>query len=183
MDTLVLSHAYEPVARVGWQRAICLLWEGKVEVVEEYQDRTVRSVTLEIKVPSIIRFLRAIRNRKRAVKFSRENVYARDHGSCQYCGRRLARPEATYDHVIPRSRGGQTRWDNVVICCVPCNQRKGGRTPEEAGMQLRSIPVKPKSLPETLRLTFLLDKCAPPSWRQFARAFHYWQDELEGGGT
>ncbi len=183
MDTLVLSHAYEPVARVGWQRAICLLWEGKVEVIEQYEDRTVRSVTLEIKVPSIIRFLRRIRDHKRAVKFSRENVYARDHGRCQYCGRRLARPEATYDHVLPCSRGGQTRWENVVICCVPCNQRKGGRTPEEAGMQLRSIPVKPKSLPEALRLTFLFDKNAPPSWRQFAQSFHYWQDELEGGGT
>ena len=166
MDTLVLSHAYEPVARVGWQRAICLLWEGKVEVIEQYEDRTVRSV-----------------NRKRAVRFSRENVYARDHGRCQYCGRPLARPEATYDHVVPCSRGGQTRWENVVICCVPCNQRKGGRTPEEAGMQLRSIPVKPKSLPEALRLTFLFDKDAPPSWRQFAQSFHYWLDELEGGGT
>jgi 5-methylcytosine-specific restriction endonuclease McrA len=107
MDTLVLSHAYEPVARVGWQRAICLLWEGKVEVIEQYEDRTVR---------------------------------------------------------------------------VPCNQRKGGRTPEEAGMHLRSIPVKPKSLPEALRLTFLFDKNVPPSWRQFAHSYHYWQDELEGGG-
>ena len=80
MDTLVLSHAYEPVARVGWQRAICLLWEGKVEVIEQYEDRTVRSVTLEIKIPSIIRFLRRVRGHRRAVKFSRENVYARDHG-------------------------------------------------------------------------------------------------------
>ena len=117
------------------------------------------------------------------MKFSRENVYARDHGRCQYCGRSLARPEATYDHVIPRSRGGPTRWENVVICCVPCNQRKGGRTPEEAGMQLRAVPVKPRSLPEAMRLTFLFDKNAPSSWRQFAQAFHYWQDELEGGGT
>src|SRR5512141_3506469 len=80
MDTLVLSHAYVPVARVGWKRAVTLLFEGKVEVIEEYEDRTVRSVTLEFKVPSIIRFLRKIRDRKRAVKFSRENVYARDKG-------------------------------------------------------------------------------------------------------
>jgi 5-methylcytosine-specific restriction endonuclease McrA len=183
MDTLVLSHAYVPVARVGWQRAVSLLWEGKVEVVEEYEDRTVRSVTLELKVPSIIRFVRKIRGHRRVVKFSRENVLARDHGACQYCGRRVARSEATYDHVLPRSMGGQTRWENIVICCVPCNQRKGGRTPEQAGMQLRSIPVKPGSLPDTLRLTFLLDESTPQSWRQFARDFHYWRDELEGGGT
>src|SRR5512141_1379614 len=173
MDTLVLSHAYVPVARVGWKRAVTLLFEGKVEVIEEYEDRTVRSVTLEFKVPSIIRFLRKIRDRKRAVKFSRENVYARDHGCCQYCGNRVLRPEATYDHVIPRSQGGHTRWENVVICCTPCNQRKGGRTPAQAGMQLRSVPVKPKSLPETLRLTFLFDRNAPPSWHQFAQSYAY----------
>src|SRR5512147_2680397 len=102
MDTLVLSHAFEPVARVAWQKAITLLFEGKVEVIEEYQDRTVRSVTLELKVPSIIRFLRKIRLRRRAVRFSRENVFARDGGACQYCGRRLRRAEATWDHVVPR---------------------------------------------------------------------------------
>ncbi len=179
MDTLVLSHAFEPVARVSWQRAITLLWEAKVEVVEEYEDRVVRSVTLEFKVPSIIRFLRKIRERKRAVKFSRENVYAREKGCCAYCGARVPRPLATYDHVIPRSQGGQTTWENVVICCTPCNQRKGGHTPEQAGMHLRVQPVRPKSLPDTLRLTFLIDKSAPPSWRQFFASYTYWNTELE----
>jgi 5-methylcytosine-specific restriction endonuclease McrA len=182
MDTLVLSHAYVPVARVGWQRAITLLWEGKVEVIEEYENRTVRSVTLEIKVPSIIRFLKKIRDRKRAVKFSRENVYSRDKGTCQYCGHKVPRPEATYDHVIPRSQGGQTKWENVAICCIPCNQKKGGRTPAQAGMHLLSTPVKPKFLPDTLRLTFLLHKDAPPSWRQFFDSYQYWQGELENDG-
>jgi 5-methylcytosine-specific restriction endonuclease McrA len=179
MDTLVLSHAYVPVARVAWQRAVTLLFEGKVEVIEEYENRVVRSVTLEFKVPSIIRFLRKIRDRKRAVKFSRENVYARDKGACQYCGARVPRAEATYDHVTPRSHGGQTTWENVVICCVPCNQRKGGRTPAQAGMRLLSHPVKPKTLPDTIRLTFLLDKSAPPSWRQFFASYAYWNGELE----
>jgi len=182
MDTLVLSHAYVPVARVGWKRALTLLFEGKVEVIEEYEDRMVRSVTLEFRVPSIIRFLRKIRDRKRAVKFSRENVYARDHGCCQYCGNRVVRPEATYDHVIQRSQGGHTRWENVVICCTPCNQRKGGRTPAQAGMPLRSVPTKPKSLPETLRLTFLFDRNAPLSWRQFAQSYAYWNAELDHDG-
>ena len=94
MDTLVLSHTFEPVARVSWQRAITLLWEGKVEVVEEYENRMVRSVTLEFKVPSIIRFFRAIRHRRRAIKFSRENVYTRDNGRCQYCGHWVPRDPA-----------------------------------------------------------------------------------------
>ncbi len=179
MDTLVLSHAFEPVARVAWQRAITLLFEGKVEVIEEYPDRTVRSVTLEFKVPSIIRFLHRIHVRRRAVRFSRENVYARDGGACQYCGRRLPRSEATYDHVVPRSQGGPTTWENVVIACTPCNQRKGGRTPAQAGMRLRAVPVKPSRLPDVIRLTFRLDGGAPESWRQWLLAYRYWSGELE----
>lgn len=182
MDTLVLSHAYEPVARVGWQRAITLLFEGKVEVIEEYEDRIVRSVTVEFKVPSVIRFLNRIRNRTPKVKFSRENVYTRDKGCCQYCGSKVLRPDATYDHVKPRCQGGQTNWENVVICCTPCNQRKGNKTPEQAGMRLRSIPVKPKSLPGGFRLTFTMHKNIPDSWKQWLASYHYWQDELEHDG-
>lgn len=178
MDTLVLSHAYVPVARVSWQRALTLLFEKKVEVIDEYEDWTVRSVTIEFKVPSIIRFLNRIRDRKPRVKFSRENVYTRDKGSCQYCGVKVSRHEATYDHVIARSRGGQTKWENVVICCTPCNQRKGHKTPEEAGMHLRMAPVKPKSLPDSVRLTFLYRKNIPESWKQWLQSYHYWNDEL-----
>lgn len=182
MDTLVLSHAFEPVARVPWQRAITLLFEGKVEVIEEYENRTVRSITLELKVPSIIRFLKRIRERKRAIKFSRENVYTRDHGTCQYCGHRVPRVDSTYDHVVPRSQGGQTTWENVVICCTPCNQRKGGRTPAQAGMRLLSTPVKPKSLPNTLRLTFVSGKDVPESWKNWLATYKYWNSELEHDG-
>jgi 5-methylcytosine-specific restriction endonuclease McrA len=179
MDTLVLSHAYEPVSRVPWQRAITLLFEGKVEVIEEYEDRFVHSITVEFKVPSIIRFLRKIRDRKRVVKFSRENVYTRDHGACQYCATKVSRADATYDHVIPRSQGGQTTWENVVICCTPCNQKKGGRTPEQAKMRLRSTPAKPKHLPNTVRLTFVIDKNTPESWKQWLASYQYWNTELE----
>jgi len=179
MDTLVLSASYEPVARVPWQRAVTLLWENKVEVVEEYEDRYVRSVTLEFKVPSIIRFLKAIRGRKRAIKFSRENVYVRDHGRCQYCSTRVTRAESTYDHVIPRAMGGHTRWENVVISCSPCNQKKACRTPEQAHMRLLSIPVKPKKLPDTLRLTFTIHKDTPESWKQYLTSVTYWNGELD----
>ena len=93
METLVLDIGFIPVARVSWQRAITLLWEGKVEVVEEYQDKTVRSVTLEFRVPAVIRFLRLIRGKRKAIKFNRENVYTRDKGRCQYCSTPLNRPK------------------------------------------------------------------------------------------
>jgi 5-methylcytosine-specific restriction endonuclease McrA len=179
MDTLVLNLGYEPVARVPWQRAVTLLFLGKVEVVEEYDDHDVRSVTFTFKMPSVVRLLRALRFRRGVLKFSRENVYARDGGKCQYCDRRVARHEATYDHVTPRARGGQTTWTNIVIACLACNQRKGGKTPEQAGMKLRCAPVKPKKLPDTFRITLTIGKGMPQSWNNWLRDYAYWNTELD----
>jgi 5-methylcytosine-specific restriction endonuclease McrA len=181
METLVLSPGYQPVARVPWQRAILWLFTGKVEVIEEYEDRKIRSVTFEIKMPSVVRFLRMLRGKKRPVRFSRENVYARDRGACQYCARKVPRCESTYDHVVPKAHGGPTTWDNVVIACVPCNQKKGGRTPEQARMKLLSVPVKPAKLPQTLRMTFVFQKGMPETWRSWLRDVTYWHGELEEG--
>lgn len=179
MHTLVLSPSYEPVARITWQRAVTLLWENKVEVVEEYHDWTIRSVTVEIKVPAVIRFLKAIGFRKKAVKFSRENVWLRDKGVCQYCGEKVSRLDFTYDHVTPRVQGGITSWQNVVVCCTPCNQKKAGRTPEQAGMRLLTRPVKPARLPEIYRLTFTYQKGMPEVWKQWLRSVSYWNEELK----
>jgi 5-methylcytosine-specific restriction endonuclease McrA len=179
METLVLSPSYEPVARVPWQRAVMMLFQGKVEVIEEYEDLFIRSVTVEIKMPSVIRMVRGLRRGPKGVRFSRENVYLRDGCKCQYCGRKVSRPEATYDHVLPRAQGGRTSWENVVIACVPCNQKKGNRTPEQAGMALRNRPVKPKKLPEAVHLTFSYEKGMPVSWRKFLRDVAYWHTELE----
>ena len=179
METLVLSQSYEPVARISWQRALVLLWQGKVEVVEEYEDRLIRSVTVELRMPSVIRFLRMSRKGARGLKFSRDNVYLRDKCSCQYCGRKVSRPEATYDHVTPRAQGRRTHWENIVIACVPCNQKKGGRMPLQAGMVLRSVPEKPRKLPGSVQLTFAYDKGMPVSWRKFLRDVAYWHSELE----
>ncbi len=178
-QTLVLNTAWQPVARVPWQRAITLLFLGKVEVVEEYEDQTIRSVTFEVKMPSVVRFLRMVKHRKPVVRFSRENVFARDHGACQYCGEKLTRAEATYDHVLPRCRGGGTRWDNIVIACVRCNQKKGGRTPAEAKMTLRSTPVKPARLPQGVRFTFTWEKGMPRSWENWLRDLTYWHGSLD----
>jgi 5-methylcytosine-specific restriction endonuclease McrA len=179
METLVLSQSYEPVARVPWQRAVMLIFQGKVEVVEEYEDRFVRSVTVEIRMPSVIRFIRGLRKGKKGVKFSRENVYLRDNCRCQYCGQKVSRPEATYDHVLPRAQGGRTCWENIVIACVACNQKKGNRTPEKAQMTLRATPVKPKKLSDSMHLTFMFEKGMPVSWAKFLRDVAYWHVELE----
>src|SRR5512134_2453131 len=102
--TLLLSQGFEPIKVISWQRAITLLFLGKVEVIEEY-DHNVRSVSLVIKIPAVVRLLRAFRRHAKPVKFSRVNIYARDHYRCQYCGRRASISELTYDHVTPRSQG------------------------------------------------------------------------------
>lgn len=179
METLVLDTSYVPVARVHWQRAVTLLFMGKVEVVEEYEDKNVKSITLSMKMPSIVRFLRALKSKRRAIKFSRENVYARDNGKCQYCGHKLPRPEATYDHVVPRAQGGTTVWENVVISCMGCNQKKRDRTPAQAGMKLLSVPVKPKKLPDHLKLTLQWKVGMPPAWKDWLASHSYWNAELE----
>jgi 5-methylcytosine-specific restriction endonuclease McrA len=179
MDTLVLNATYQPVARIPWQRAITLLFLGKVEVLEEYEDKTIRSVSFEVKMPSVVRFFRLLKRRKPVVRFSRENVFARDQGRCQYCRRKVSRAEATYDHVVPRSQGGGTNWENIVIACVPCNQHKGGRTPEQAHMKLDKVPARPTWLPETLRLTFTWDKGMPEAWKSWLRDLTYWHGSLD----
>ncbi len=180
---LVLDRDYAPIGVVEWERAITLLWENKVQVLEEYTDKTVRSVTLEIPVPSVIRFISAVRGRKRGVKFSREHVFARDKGLCQYCHRKVDRREFTYDHVIPRVAGGTTRWENIVLACASCNQRKGGRTPEQAGMKLLSKPVRPKVLPQLDKFLFEWRPGMPDTWRGWLRdqaaSVEYWHGELE----
>jgi len=179
METLVLDTSYVPVARVHWQRAVTLLFMGKVEVVEEYENKNVKSITLSMKMPSIVRFLRALKGKRRVIKFSRENVFARDNGKCQYCSTKLGRHEATYDHVVPRAQGGTTVWENVVISCMACNQKKRDRTPAQAGMKLLTVPIKPKKLPDHIKLTLQWKVGMPLSWKDWLASHSYWNSELE----
>jgi len=145
--TLLLSATYEPLACVPWHRAMQLWLGGRAELVEHYPGRVIRSVRADYLLPAVLRFERPRPKRKLSVRFSRRNVFARDRGRCQYCRSRLQWREATYDHVVPRSRGGRTAWENIVIACRPCNQRKGSRSPEQSGMRLMRPPMRPRSLP------------------------------------
>jgi 5-methylcytosine-specific restriction endonuclease McrA len=169
--TLLLSQGYEPIKVISWQRAISLLFLGKVEVLEEY-DHDIRSVTLVIKIPAVVRLLRSFRRHAKPVKFSRVNIYARDNYRCQYCGHKATISELTYDHVIPRSQGGTTEWTNIVTCCYECNRKKGGRTPRQASMTLLSQPHQPNWVPAvTIRISL---KSVPDAWRDYL----YWTGEL-----
>ncbi len=176
METLLLTRGYEPIDRISWQRAVGLWWRSKVEIVEAYEDRVVRAPSIELAMPSVVRVLEGMRPRRTRVTFSRANVYARDRGQCQYCARKLARAEATYDHVVPRRLGGRTTWDNIVIACLACNQAKGGRTPDGAQMKLRSIPVRPCARFAALRLR---PEEVPKTWRQYLLDDRYWNGSLE----
>lgn len=169
---LVLDQGYQPHRIVSWQRAVTMLFQGKVEIVEEY-DEDIKGVTITIKMPAVVRLLRKIRG-KRSIKFSRINVAMRDDFSCQYCRRKLPLRKLTYDHVVPRSRGGKTRWQNIVMACYPCNEKKAARTPREAGMKLRKAPVKPTWLPV---VGFRIERAMsiPDQWANWL----YWQGELE----
>jgi 5-methylcytosine-specific restriction endonuclease McrA len=171
--TLLLNSTYEPLKVITWQRAVTLLWLGKVEVIRTY-DRDVRSVTFRIRMPAVVRLLRFIRRKRPQISFSRRNLFARDNNACQYCGGRRETSELTYDHVIPRSLGGKTDWANIVTCCIDCNRRKGGRTPEQAGMRLLRHPRRPDRLPGVLTVTINMSS-APDAWRDFL----YWNVQLD----
>lgn len=180
MDTLVLSRDYQPLAQVTWQDAFTYLLSGKAEVVEEYEDRVVHSAYQTWKIPSIIRFLTKAANLfRRGVKFNRQNVWVRDHGECQYCGDKVRRSEFTYDHVIPRAQGGKTVWENIVVCCIPCNQKKRSRAPEQAGMRLRHAPYRPKVLPGVSSEILSWHDGMPRSWKEWIGSVSYWHGEWE----
>jgi 5-methylcytosine-specific restriction endonuclease McrA len=171
-QTLLLNQGFEPIKVISWQRAITLLFLGKVEVLEEY-DHNIRSVTMLIKIPAVVRLLRSFRRHTRPVKFSRVNIYARDNYRCQYCGKKAPIHDLTYDHVQPRSRGGLTEWTNIVSCCYLCNRKKGGRTPNEAGMKLLAAPTQPNWVPAVaIRISL---RSVPEAWRDYL----YWTGELD----
>lgn len=146
--TLLLTPWMQPHRIVSWQTAITLLFNNKIEIVEAYEE-VVRSPSLSMQMPAVARLVKTVSPNKKGVKFSRINVLTRDKFTCQYCGRKLPMRELNYDHVNPRKRGGKTVWENIVTSCYPCNSRKAGRTPHEAGMRLMCKPVRPKSLPLT----------------------------------
>lgn len=132
---------------VHWQKALILWFQDKVEILE-YHTLFARSANDNYQIPSVLRLKNYIRHQhKTRIRFSRENVYIRDHHCCQYCGVKYEKKELTLDHVVPASKGGPKSWQNVVTACRPCNQKKANRTPEQAKMPLLKIPDQPRWLP------------------------------------
>ena len=137
---LVLNQDYQALSVCTVERAVGLVLLHKAEVVESRADRLLRSARTSFPWPSVVRLKRYVRVPYRKVLLTRRNVLRRDRHRCAYCG---AADRLTIDHVLPRSRGGGDTWENLVAACTPCNNRKGNRTPEEAGMALRRRPFRP----------------------------------------
>jgi len=137
---LVLNASYEPLNITTWRRAMVMLIKGKAEGLEHDASRPIRP---DLLLPTVIRLRQFVRVPYRPLPLTRRNVFQRDGHVCQYCG---AGPDSlSIDHVMPRSRGGSDSWDNVTTACLPCNVRKGNRTPEEAAMPLIRSPRRPPS--------------------------------------
>jgi 5-methylcytosine-specific restriction endonuclease McrA len=200
-SVLVLNKLFMAIHIISVRRAFCLLCKDLAEVVSledgqyatydfntwrevsefrahhfrQEDDDWVRTVNSEIQVPRVIRLVGYDKLPKQTVKFNRRNIFARDNNQCQYCGRKFPTSELSLDHVLPRSQGGQSTWDNIVCACVNCNVRKGGRTPKEAHMSLIRKPEKPKRSP---LLNLKLTHRKYQSWRTFLENA-YWSVELK----
>ncbi len=165
--------SYFPLSLWCWQDSVKAVFLDRVNIVSEYE-QVVRSPSFEMRLPSVISLKEYIHLDRRPA-FTRFNVFLRDHFDCQYCGHHFGSEELTFDHVIPRSRGGRTTWGNVVTACQDCNLRKGDRMPRECQMLPLRTPVQPT--------TYQLQengRAFPPnflhhSWNDYL----YWDSELE----
>jgi 5-methylcytosine-specific restriction endonuclease McrA len=199
---LVLNRHYQPIHVTNAKRAFSLLYLGVARVVDpEFKtfdfeswaqlsaevslgaaadagSDFIKTVNRAIRIPRVIVLQLYDRIPKTKVRFSRHNIYMRDGNTCQYCGHELPRADLNLDHVVPRAQGGRTTWENVVCCCIDCNLSKGARTPDQAGMKLLKIPVRPRWTP-----TFRTNggKVRYREWLPFLGLADasYWNVELE----
>ncbi len=179
-SVLVLNRSYIPIHVTSVRRAVSLLYRDFAHAVnEEYRTfdfdewrrftgrrraDTIGTPSGWLRIPRVIVLLRFDRIPRRHVRYSRINVFARDRFTCQYCGNRPHRSQLNLDHVIPRSLGGKTTWENVVCSCLDCNRRKGGRTPAQARLRLRRAPGRPRWSP---RMNLAVGRSRYAEWHPF----------------
>ena len=162
--------SYYPLSLWSWQDTIKAVFLDRVNIVSHY-DTIIHSPSFEMQLPSVVSLKDYVKPARHPA-FTRFNVFLRDRFQCQYCG---AKDDLTFDHVIPRSKGGQTTWENVVAACAPCNLRKGGRTPRQASMHIEREPIRPTSWQ-------LQDhgRSFPPNYLHATwRDYLYWDVELD----
>ena len=197
-DALVLNKSFHAIQIVGWKRAISLLLNGVVVALDEnlqpynfndwaelskmmeidpnHPEKYIRGSNCVLAVPTVLRLLKFDRLPKRHVKLNRRSIYNHYGGMCCYCGKKLPPKQLNLDHVIPRSRGGLSTWDNLVTACYPCNTKKADRTPEEAHMPLLRKPTKPSWKGQRMEIIQLRGLGMHPSWERLI-AHAYWNTE------
>lgn len=192
-SVLVLNRSYLPIHVTNVKRAFALIYQGIARAVDEqyqtfdFETWAQLAVAREaeaigtprgpMRVPRVIVLVGFDRVPRRHVRFSRINIFARDSFTCQYCGARRSKSELNLDHVIPRSLGGRSTWENVVCSCLECNRRKGGRTPEQARLRLRRRPARPRWTP---LVNLMVSSVRHKEWRPFLNIVDasYWNTEL-----
>lgn len=161
---LMLDSTMAPVRTISWKRAMTLWFQQKVRVLEE-QAMKIRGDSWEFRIPSVVQLKSYVMKRSdKHVRFNRKNVFYRDDYTCQYCQFRFQPQKLTLEHVLPRCRGGRTDWLNIVTSCLPCNQKKEGRTPDEAGMPLRRKPNRPQGMDF---FVFAMPEEVPQTWEPY----------------
>ncbi len=163
---LVLNHNFEPLNICAVRRGLVLMVLNRAEVIR-FSDRVMVSGEDEFPIPSVLRLFDQVKRPLPQLKISRKSILARDDYTCQYCG---SKASLTLDHVFPRHRGGETTWENIVCCCLRCNNKKGPCTPQEAGMRLPRAPRKPRYVPY-ISFPRFISAMRRPEWREFLEGF------------
>lgn len=188
--TLMLNRSWQPIHVATVARALVMLWNGTARVVDpdDYQlyswsdwsrltpredDLCIKTVRYPLRVPEVMVLINTDRRPKHVVTFSRRNLFKRDHHQCQYCGCKPTNDSLTIDHVVPRSQGGVSSWENCVLSCIKCNNRKANRTPDQANMPLTIAPVRP-----SWNRIYSTHGVHIESWSRFLSEA-YWNVELE----
>lgn len=144
MKVLLLDSGWQPVTIISWEKAIRLVFLEKAEIIKEYKNEKIRTVSKEFSAPAIVKVNYSNRGEKNKISCSSSNIFYRDKYTCAYCGKKTQKNELTLDHIYPVSQGGKRSWKNLITACRKCNQKKGSRTPKEAGMPLLWKPKEPK---------------------------------------
>lgn len=195
-DVLVLNKGFCAIHVADWKQVMSLLFQGHAEAVDEnYRTYDFQSwcelsklmadnpagfkhtPTLRIAVPEVIRLTRYDRLPSNDVKFTRSNIYSHYDNKCSYCGDKFTTKELNLDHVMPKSRGGKTNWENIVLSCIPCNLRKSDKTPAEAGMKLLVKPSRPR-WKGAAHMIMKSPVQIRQSWSKFID-LAYWDSELD----
>jgi len=161
-----------PLSTISWKDAITGVLSNKMNPVSFYE-QFIHSPSIEIQLPSVVALNKYVNIRRKAV-WSRTAILVRDHYQCQYCSSPLSSKDLTFDHVIPKSRGGHTNWSNIVACCSSCNIKKANRTPDEAGMTLIKQPYEPSAIELFTRSIRFSENSIHPTWLDHL----YWEGEL-----